>query len=235
MRKRLLNLILTAFIVSSIAVPSALAQDDPSVEEILSAAAETIQATESMAFEMVIDGTTYVDADQNIQLIGADGVMQRPDRADVTFTAVFLGMQQISIRMITIDEDAWITDIVTGKWVPAPPEFGYNPSVLYDDDHGLGPVMSRMNDPEVVGSEEINGKDAWHIVATVDGEVTHGMTSGTMRGSVQSLDLWIDKDTNDILQICISEPEDEDLEDPATWTLILTDHNEEVNIEKPGE
>lgn len=235
MRKRLLNLILTALIVSSISVPSALAQDDPTVDEILASAAETIQATESMSFEMVMEGTTYVDADQNIQLLGAEGIMQRPDRADVTFTAVFLGMQQISIRMITIDEDAWITDIVTGKWVPAPPEFGYNPSVLYDDEHGLGPVMSRMNDPEIAGSEEIDGKDAWHIVATVDGDVTRMMTSGTMRGSVQDLELWIDKDTYDILQIRISEPGDEDLEDPATWTLILTDHNEEVNIEQPGE
>lgn len=235
MRKRLLNVLLSALIVASISVPAVLAEDDPTVDEILAAAAETIQETESMSFEMVMEGTTYVDADQNIQLLGAEGVMQRPDRADVIFTAVFLGMQQISIRMITIDEDAWITDIVTGKWVPAPPEFGYNPSVLYDDDHGLGPVMGRMNDPEVVGSEEIDGKDAWHIVATVDGEVTHEMTSGTMRGSVQTLDLWIDKDTSDILQIRISEPEDEDLEDPATWTLILTDHNEEVNIEQPGD
>lgn len=234
MRKTLLNLTL-AFLIATVSLPAMVAAQDTEVGSILDSAAETINETESMAFVMKLEGTTYVDADENIQLIGAEGVMQRPDRADVIFTAEFMGMQQISIRMITIGEDSWITDIVTGQWVPSPPEFGYNPSVLYDDEHGLGPVMSRMNDPEVAGSEEIDGKDAWHIVATVDGEVTELMTAGTMRGSVQSLELWIDKETNDILQIRISEPEDEDLEDPATWTLILTDHNEEVNIEQPGD
>lgn len=235
MRHRLFNLILTMLIVSAISAPNALAQDDPSVDDVLSDAAAQLQETETMAFTMELEGTTYVDGAETIQLLGAEGVMQRPDRVDVTFTALVLGRQQISIRMITIGENAWITDIVTGKWVPSPPEFGYNPAVLYDDEHGLGPVMERMNDPELAGSEEIDGRDAWHITATVDGEVTSSMTSGTMRGSEQSLDVWIDKETDNVLQIRIGEPTDEDLEDPATWTLILTDHDEDVTIEQPGD
>lgn len=235
MRNRLVRLALTILVSFSVALPIANAADEPDVEDLLEVAAESIHNTESMTFIMKLEGTTYIDADKNIQLIGAEGIMQRPDRADVTFTAVFMGLQQISIRMITVGEDAWITDIVTGKWVPAPPEFGYNPSVLYDDEDGLGPVMGRMDDPEISGSEEISGRDAWHVTATVEGEVTQAMTSGTMRGSVQNLELWIDKETNDILQIRISEPEDEDLEDPATWTLVLSDQNKEVNIEQPAD
>lgn len=233
MRNRLLNLVMTLLIVSSIPAPHVMAEDDPTVDDILAGAAERLEETDSMEFVMELEGTTYVDGAETIQLLGAEGVMQRPDRVDVTFTALVLGSQQISIRMITIGDDAWITDIVTGKWVTSPPEFGYNPAILYDDEHGLGPVMGRMNDPEIAGSEELDGRDAWHITATVDGEVTSAMTSGTMRGSVQGLDIWIDKETNDILQIRISEPTDEDLEDPATWTLILTDHNKDVNIEQP--
>lgn len=234
MRFRVLNLALILAIVLSVSVQHVFA-DDPSVDDVLNGAAERLVETESMTFVMELDGTTYVDDAETIQLIGAEGVMQRPDRVDVTFTAVFLGGPQISIRMITIGEEAWITDIVTGKWVSSPPEFGYNPAVLYDDEYGLGPVMSRMNDPEIAGSEEIDGTDAWHIVATVDGEVTEAMTSGTMRGTVQSLDIWIDKETNDILQIRIGEPLDEDLEDPATWTLILSNHDQDVTIEQPAD
>lgn len=233
MRNRLLNLVLAMLIVTSLSAPHALAEDEPAVDDILDGAAEQLKETDSMGFTMELDGTTYVDEFESIQLLGAEGVMQRPDRVDVTFTAVFLGQQQISIRMITIGEDSWITDIVTGKWVTSPPEFGYNPAVLYDDELGLGPVMGRMIDPEIAGDEQIDGNDAWHITAKVDGDITSAMTSGTLRGSEHSLDLWIDKETNDILQIRISEPTDEDLEDPATWTLILFDHNEDVDIEQP--
>ncbi len=234
MTNRLLHL-LTAIVLVAISglAPLAIHAADPSVDEILSGAAERLEEVETMSFTMELEGTTYVDEAETIQLLGAEGVMQRPDRVDVTFTALVLKRQQISIRMITIGDEAWITDIATGKWVPSPPEFGYNPAILYDEKDGLGPVMSRMTDPKLEGSEEVDGRDAWHITATIEGEVTSAMTSGTMRGSEQSLGLWIDKETNDILRIRIGEPTDEDLEDPATWTLTLFNHNKDVEIERP--
>lgn len=235
MRNTLLGILLTALLITSFTTQGALAQDDPSVDDVLTDAAERLQETEAMEFTMELEGTTYVDDAETIQLLGAEGVMQRPDRVDVTFTATVLGRQQISIRMINVGDEAWITDIVTGRWVPSPPEFGYNPSILYDDEHGLGPVIERMDDPEIVGSEEIDGRDAWHITATADGEIMQVMTSNTMRGSVQTLDIWVDKETNDVLRIRISEPTDEDLEDPATWTLTLSEHDKDVNIEQPGD
>lgn len=234
MTNRLIHLLSALVLVAITALsPAAIYASDPKVEDILSGAAERLEESESMSFTMELEGTTYVDEAKTIRLLGAEGVMQRPDKVDVTFTALVLNRQQISIRMITIGEEAWITDIVTGKWVSSPPEFGYNPAVLYDEKDGLGPVMSRMNDPKLEGTDEVDGRDAWHITATVDGDVTSAMTSGTMRGAKQSLELWIDKDTSDILRIRIGEPIDEDLEDPATWTLTLFDHNKDVKIERP--
>lgn len=233
MRKYLLNFMVTALIITLIAAPNAMAQDDPAVEDLLADTAERLDETETMEFVMELEGTTYVDGAETIQLLSAEGVMQRPDRVDVTFTAVVLDRQQISIRMINIGDDSWITDIVTGQWVPSPPEFGYNPSILYDEELGLGPVMSRMNNPEISGSEEIDDRDAWHISATADGDIIKAMTSDTLRGSEHTLDIWIDQETNDILQISIAEPTDEDLEDPATLTLKLSEHDEDVTIEQP--
>lgn len=233
MRNRILNLLLSLLVVGSISAPAVLAEDTPNVYDVLTNAADRLADTDNMEFTMALEGTTYVDELKTIQLLGAEGVMQRPDKVDVTFTAMVLGRQQISIRMINIGDDSWITDILTGQWVTSPPEFGYNPSILFSDEQGLGPVIGRMNDPEIVGSEKINDRDTWYISATADGDVTEAMTSGTMRGSVQKLELWIDKETNDILQIRISEPTDEDLEDPATWTLTLSEHDKDVTIEQP--
>lgn len=233
MSRRIIPVMLVIVLVFGFGNSLGMAADTPDVETVLKSATERLKETDSMSFQMKLEGTTYVDPADTIQLLGAQGIMQRPNKVDVTFTALVLGKQQISIRMITIGDDAWITDIVTGKWVTSPPEFGYNPAVLYDDKDGLGPVMERMIDPRIDGSEKIDGRDAWRIVATVDGDATSAMTSGTMRGSKQSLDLWIDKENSDILQIRIGEPTDEDLEDPAIWTLILSNHNKDVKIEQP--
>lgn len=228
-RRKLVGSVVGGLLIAPVAVFA----EDPDVETILSDASARLDETETMSFSMELEGTTYVDEAKTIQLLGAEGVMQRPDKVDVVFTALVLRTQQISIRMITIGEEAWITDIVTGKWVPSPPEFGYNPAVLYDEVDGLGPVMSRMGDPKLEGSDEIDGHDAWHITGSVDGEITQKMTSGTMRGSHQGLELWIDEENNDMLRIRIAEPTDEDLEDPATWTLTLSDHGKDVKIERP--
>lgn len=233
MRTFLLKFLVSALIIVLVSAPNAMAQDDPAIEDVLADTAERLEETETMEFVMELEGTTYVDGAETIQLLGAEGVMQRPDRVDVTFTAIVLDRQQISIRMINIGDDSWITDIVTGQWVPSPPEFGYNPSILYDEEFGLGPVMSRMNDPEISGTDEIDGRDAWHITATADGDIIKAMTSDTMRGSEHALDIWVDQETNDILQISITEPTDEDLEDPATLTLKLSEHDEDVTIEQP--
>lgn len=233
MRTYLMRFLVTALIISLVSAPHAMAENKPPIDDLLADTAERLEETETMDFVLELEGTIFVDGAETIELSSAEGVMQRPNRVDVTFTAVVLDRQQISIRMINIGDDSWITDIVTGQWVPSPPEFGYNPSVLYDDEHGFGPVMSRMNDPEIVGSDEINDRDAWHISATADGEIIQKMTSNTMQGSELSLDVWVDKETNDILQIDISEPTDEGIEDPATMTLKLSNHDKDVTIEQP--
>src|SRR5690606_20277929 len=102
-----------------------------------------------------------------------------------------LGTQTVSIRMITIGDESWTTDIVTGRWVTAPSEFGYNPSILYDNQDGLGPVMGKIENAEVVGTEEINGRVAYHIRGTSPGEIIEPMTAGTMDGDQIGVELWV--------------------------------------------
>src|SRR5699024_6963155 len=140
MRTYLMRFLVTALIISLVSAPHAMAEDEPPIDDLLADTAERLEETETMDFVLELEGTIFVDGAETIELSSAEGVMQRPNRVDVTFTAVVLDRQQISIRMINIGDDSWITDIVTGQWVPSPPEFGYNHSVLSDDEHDFGPL-----------------------------------------------------------------------------------------------
>lgn len=207
--------------------------EDIPVAEVLENSSQRLADTQTIAFRMSIDGTTYIDEAETLRLLNARGTMARPDRVDVEFRIEVAGAPQVSIRMITIGDESWTTDIVTGRWVEAQEEFGYNPGVLYDNQDGIGPVMGRLIEPEIVGVEEVDDVQAYHIRGIATGEVIAPLTASTMSGDEITVELWISTETWDILRLTVAEPTDEGLEDPATWTLDLGDHDEQVNIERP--
>jgi lipoprotein LprG len=208
-------------------------EEDMSAQEVLENASAQLAETESMHFRMEVEGETLIDPAGTFRLLNAEGDMARPDRVQVEFQVEVLGSKTVSIRMISIGTESWTTDLVTGEWVPAPSEFGYDPTVLYDNQNGLGPVMGKVDNAEIVGVEEINGHQTYHVRGTSPAEVMKPITSGTMQGDNIGLDLWIDGETWNLIQVVVSEPDAPEVDDPATWTLTLSNHGEQVDIEPP--
>lgn len=207
--------------------------EDPSVQTILDNASNTLAETETMKFNLEVSGDTWIDDSRTIRLLSARGNLARPDMVDVEFQVELLGAQNVSIRMISIGGDAWTTDLLSGNWQPSPDEFGYNPSVLFDNQSGLGPVAGGLNEPELQATEEIGGRDTWRISGTVDEATIEPLTSGTMTGDVIRITLWIDQSDFNILRLQVEEPESADKENPATWLMKLTAHNSDIQIERP--
>lgn len=206
---------------------------DIAVDEVLRNASTRLSETQTMAFRMSIEGTTWIDDAHTLRLLQARGTMARPNKVDVEFQVEVAGAPRVSIRMITIGDESWTTDIVTGRWVEAQEEFGYNPAVLYDNQQGIGPVMGKLENPEIVGTEEVNNVQTYHVRGTVTKEVIEPLTAGTMNGSSITVELWIDAGNWNLMRLRVAEPTDEGLEDPATWTMNLGDHDKQVTIERP--
>jgi lipoprotein LprG len=237
---RPIPLLLVALIATFglLSIPGALAQDSPATPEsdaraMIARASDRLADTQTMQFELEVDGDSYIDESNTMRIVAARGDLARPDMVDVEFQINILGAQNVTIRMISIGKDSWTTDLLTGKWGPSPPEFGYNPSVLFDNQEGLGPVAGRLQNPTVEGSEEVGGRDAWKITGTVDEETIEPLTSGVIKGDEIGISIWIDKENDNILRIVIEEPEIEGKENPATWTMTLTGHGNDVEIEAP--
>lgn len=207
--------------------------EDIKVDEVLRNASERLADTQTMAFRMSIEGTTWIDDAHTLRLLSARGTMARPNKVDVEFQVEVAGAPRVSIRMITIGEESWTTDIVTGRWVEAQEEFGYNPAILYDNQDGLGPVMGRLQNTEIVGIEEVNDVQTYRVRGTVAGEVIEPLTAGTMEGSEITVELWIDGENWNLMRLSVAQPTDEGIDDPATWTMNLGDHDKQVSIERP--
>src|SRR5215204_2091798 len=214
--------------------PEPTSQASVSPQLVLAAASQRLAETESMHFQLAVEGQTYVDESEEIQLVSAEGDLVRPNKVRVQFQVELFGAGNVSIRMITIGPDSWTTDLLSGNWGPAPVEFGYNPTILFDNQGGLGPVMNRLVDPKLIGEEEIGGRTRYDIDATA-GEASIGPLNGeTMRGEPVAVSVWIDKATSDLLQVKLVEPASSGKDQPATWVLSLSKHGEQVEIAPPG-
>ncbi len=237
------SLLITLLLAIMIAAPtvSAAAQSagtatpaaDAEARLLLKQASDRLADTQTVRFDLRVDGDTYIDSAGSIRLVAARGALERPNKVDVEFQVELLGSQTVSIRMITIGDESWTTDLLSGEWGPSPEEFGYDPTVLFDNQDGLGPVAGRLQSPTIEGKEEVGNREAWKVTGTVDESVIAPMTAGTMKGDSIRVTLWVDTETNDILRLQVAEPESLDKEHPATWTMNLTDHNRDVDIERP--
>lgn len=205
-----------------------------SVHDVLAAASARMAETQSLRFSLDVEGETFVDNAGSIQLVAARGELARPDKVAVDFQVRLFGTGTVTISMITIGTSSWTTDLLTGDWTTAPPEFGYNPSVLYDNQQGLGPVMGRLQDPVLLGREDVDGREVFRVSGTASEATMGPLTSNTVTGEPVGLDLWIDTTTWDLLRVVVTEPESSGKTDPATWTMNLSDHDEQVSIEPPS-
>ncbi|MGI8486803.1 MAG: LppX_LprAFG lipoprotein [Thermomicrobiales bacterium] len=209
------------------------AESDPNVSDVVAKASATIAKSSSIHFTLGVDGDSWVDPGKTIKLLSAEGDLLRPDKVNVQFKVQILGTANATIKMVTIGEHSWTTDILTGKWGPAPTEFGYNPAVLFDMNDGLGPVISKLTDVKFAGTEKVNGRPAYKITGTSSQKEIALLSAETMTGSSFKVEIWIDKENSQLLKITLAEPSDNGKQHPATWTMMISNYDADVTIEAP--
>lgn len=203
-----------------------------SATDLLASTSRRLAETPTVHFALDVEGETFIDSARTIRLLGAEGDLQRPDRVQTTFQAEIVG-RALSLQLITIDEQSWTTNILTGEWGEAPLEFAYRPDILFSMQDGIGPVMGRVQDVTRLPDEELDGRTVHHLRAAVDDTVVGPLTYYTISGSPVTVDLWIDQVTHDLLRARLSEPPGPDRPNPAVWNLELSHHGEEITIASP--
>jgi hypothetical protein len=200
-------------------------------ESVLEQAANEWAQTNSAHFTLEVEGNAFIDTNQSIRLISADGDIKRPDSVKAT-AKIDASIAEANVSLVFIGDQAWMTNLITGKWDKAPADFSYNPSVLFSDTDGIGPILKNLQNPTLEGTESIDGKDARKVTGAVDSATVQKITAGSIQGQTIAVSVWVAEADNRILQVELTEPPIEGRE-PATWTLKLTKHNESVEIEAP--
>ena len=236
-RRRVLKLLGAGSLLALIACgpaenEAATPEPTPTPAALLEMASKRLAEIPTVHFALDVEGETFIDTGRNIRLLGAEGDLQRPDRLRTAFQAEVMD-RAISLQLVTIGDQSWTTNILTGEWENAPMEFAYQPDVLFSTQDGIGPVMGRVENVERLEDEEIEDRSTYHLRATVDESVVGPLTYYTITGLPVTVDLWIDQETHDLLRARLSEPPGPERPNPAVWTLNLSHHGDDISIEPP--
>jgi hypothetical protein len=201
-------------------------------DEILDRAAERFAELESAQFEL--DGTGYIEVDGigEISLSSAEGKVERPDRAEIDI-AVDSAIADIPVTVVTYNGGVYIKDPVAGSTHSAPDDFQFNPAIMFDSDEGIPALIRSVDAAELIDdSDDVDGRSAYQIYGVIDGDMINRATAGTFpaTGDVD-FNVWIDRETYDVLKIVAEDPTDES---DSVWEMWIFDHNEPVDIDDPS-
>jgi lipoprotein LprG len=229
MKKTLFALILSGLLLTACGTP------DPQIPpaEVITRAGEAMLQTPSFHFKIDISGKLVVlNQLTQLSLRSAEGDFARPDKMGVHLK-VLLAIAAAELDMIALGDEQYLTNVLTKQWEVLPPEFGFNPAIMFDPQMGLEQVLKGgLDDARFVGTETIDGKNLWHMQGSLSGERLQGMSGGLISTGPIDVDLWIEPETY-LPRKAVIVDKDSDPEKPTTWTMTFSSYGKDVNIAAP--
>jgi lipoprotein LprG len=187
----------------------------------------------SFHFKIEISGSpVYLNRATALQLRTAEGDFSRPDRMGVHLK-VIAAVAAAELDMIAIGNEQYLTNILTQQWEVLPPEFGFNPAVMFDPKVGIEQVLSGGIDAaKLVGVETIDNANVYHVTGQLDGARVQGMSGGLIGTSRVEAEVWVDGSTF-LPRKAIVIDRSVSTDKPTTWTLTFGSYGKTVNIVAP--
>ena len=212
--------------------PTAEAIPEETAEDILLRAAEQLLRLESTAFTLEqLTGTTKLFT--GLEMTKASGMVEVPGKAQVKIEAETTSPHSyVELEVITIGEDAYMTDVLTGRWLQVPPEF--LPFTLHDIAATLADIVGNVQTPELAGIELLEGVETYRISGAVKSQDLSGIVPGAGTDFDVSLELWLDHPQALLRQARITGKVVASDVPEAVRRLTLEDINAPVDITPPG-
>ncbi len=201
----------------------------PSIEEVLTRSSEAMAEIETVRFVIEQTGAeVFIDQGMIIRFLGATGRYAAPSSADAVVQVDALGLNT-EVGAVAIEGQIWITNPLTGAWETAPPDFAFDPTVLFSPTVGWSALLAggltdaRLISPDPVAEarQQVRGTIAAATVSTL---------TGGLVDQESVIDIWIDGPSGQVVEAAFDVGEGVEL---TSWLMVLSDYGAEVTIAEP--
>ena len=165
---------------------------------------------------------------ESLTVTEADGTVVSPDAVSVEFAGT-LGNFAVRSSLITLGDDSYMTNPLTGAWEQVAREV--SPLGFFDPQRGIGSMMTEVTSPVLIDksgdSYEIEGDLPVEALEPLLGDSLMEGNTVDVRLTIDSESLFLERAILDGRLTAI-EP------DGVVRTITLSEFNEQVTIEPPG-
>jgi hypothetical protein len=207
-------------------------------EEIIQNSADRMNGMSG--FEFIIERSgepVYLDLDDTIAFRRAEGHYVAPDKAQAVVRVITPGLVT-DVGVISIGQTQWESNLLAPDWQELPPDWGFNPAVLFDSQIGIQSILlSDLSELNYQGVEQIEDgpeQQLYLISGTLNGERIHEMSYGTIGPQTMSIQIWIAPKTFELYRVVITDPS-QGGEEPTIWQVDFREFDQTIDIEPPPE
>lgn len=210
----------------------------PAPQTVMQRSAERLQAQPGFHFLIDRQGAlAYLDLSQTLAFGQAEGDFVAPDKARALVRVIGPGLIT-DVSVITIGRIQWETNVLTGRWQELPPDWGFNPTLLFDPALGLATILQTdtfdLAPTTYVAWEATQGQAVYYVRGQLHGERVYTLSGRLIDSAMMAFELWVQPETYDLLQIRVTEPAQAGQESGSVWVVTFSDWGQRVTIEPPA-
>ena len=200
----------------------------PTPADYLNMASTAMADVQTAQFSLAREGAPLVlDPTLGAQFLSATGQFQAPDQVHASVKADISG-NILDVDLLWLPEGNFMTNPLTGAYMPLAAELPLNPTEMFDPDVGFSHILlTSVDDPAVVGTETIEGVETHHLTGTAEAEEVAVLAPMGLTGTF-GVDLWVDTETSRVVRIRLTE------EAGDATVLDFFDYDEPVDIPSPS-
>lgn len=205
--------------------------------EILAQSTTAMQNAQTFHYLIERNGApAFLDPDETIAFRRAEGDFLAPDKTQAVVRIIAPGFVT-DIGVIGIGPIQWQTNVATGLWEELPPNWGFNPAVLFDPELGLAAIMAQdlsgLTEPALETLPDAEDNAVYYtFMGQIAGETLFAMSDGLLSDQSKKVTVWIAPDTFHLRRALLAEPAN-GVDEPTTWQVDLTQYDQPVTVTPP--
>jgi hypothetical protein len=209
--------------------PARLGRASGATAQYLNAAADAVLNLKSAQFSLKREGTpAFLDEKNGITFTLAECSYAAPDRVSCNVKISLKNGNILQLTRVWVPEGVFQTNPLTRQFGKAPADASFNGAALFAKTGIADILRTSTRNPQLVGKEELQGKDTLHLKGEVSGEKLNPLVGSTLKPEfMHPVDMWMEEKSSRPVQVHVSEPEGKG------WLIELFAMDEPVDIPTP--
>ena len=128
---------------------------------------------------------------QQLVIDKAEGDVVRPDRLSTTFVGVFAERFSVKISLVSIGEDNYMTNPLTGQWEKA--DLGVSPLGFFSPKRGIDAILSKVQ--QIAIMEQKAKQNVYYLSGTLEVQALRSLLGTTLDDGKIVVEFIINADT----------------------------------------